>query len=153
MGGRSKQKIKMVDRSVHHSQEGFPWSIEHLTMEEKLAVQAAVDRAEAEFSAEIERIQSNAFKASQRAANKLRRIRAEIYAPYRIRATHNPQGRMTRTMREILEDVTTNGPQRYNGLMEKPIRALERMGLVTVVYDYLPSAIGRGRRVFAVSPR
>lgn len=144
----------MVDRSVHHSQEGFPWSIEHLTMDEKLAINAAVERAEAEFSAEIERIQSNAFKASQRAANKLRRIRAEIYAPYRIRPSRNPQGEfrpaLTRAMREILEDVTTNGPQRYNGLMEKPIRALERMGLVTVSYDFLPSAIGRGRRVFEV---
>jgi hypothetical protein len=143
----------MVDRSMYDSQEGFAWSIEHLTMEQKLAINAAVERAEAEFSAEIERIQANAFKASQRAANKLRRVKAEIYAPYRIRPIQNPQVRMTRAMREILEDVTTNGPQRYNGLMEKPIRALERMRLVTVSYDFLPSAIGRGRRVFTVVPR
>ncbi len=139
------------------NQEGFPWSLEGWPIDQIQAIQDAVDRADAEFSAEIERIRNRAFKASQQAANKLRLIKAQIYAPYRIRPTQNPQEGfrlgMTRAMKEILEDVTTNGPQRYNGLMEKPIRALERLGLVDVVYDFLPSAIGRGRRVFEVSRR
>ncbi len=143
----------MSRSSRHDNQEGFNWSLEGLPEDQLLRIQSALDAADATFSEEMERIRASALRAQQRAANKLRRDRAEILFPYRILPSKNPQERMTATMREILQDVTENGPQRYNGLMEKPIRALQRLGLVNVSYDFLPSAIGRGRRVFTVSLR
>ncbi len=51
----------------------------------------------------------------------------------------------------ILLDVTENGPQDFNGLKEKPIKFMKALGFVTYTYDFLPAAIGRGRRRFRVT--
>lgn len=53
---------------------------------------------------------------------------------------------LTKAQSEILEDVRKNGPQRYNGLMEKAIRSLEAAGLVTVEFDLLLGVRGSRRR-------
>lgn len=53
---------------------------------------------------------------------------------------------MTKAEERILKDVTENGPQKFTGHMEKPIKALAAKGLVTVDADLRLCAHGRGSR-------
>lgn len=66
------------------TQVGFNWSLENLSMDQKQAVQAAVDSVDAIFSEEVQKANERARIAIEKAAKKMQAAKARIYGPYKI---------------------------------------------------------------------